>query len=307
MNTSMARVNGLFERDVCLTMELVPNNDQLIFFNGNTDPFTNNSGGTMLSENINTCNSIIGSANYDIGHVFSTGGGGVAYLGSPCGGSKAGGVTGGGSPVNDPFDVDYVAHEMGHQYGGNHTQNNSCNRASSAAYEPGSATTIMGYAGICAPNLQSNSDDHFHNHSINEMVAFTVNGNGNTCASISATGNGVPTVSAGADGLTIPSSTPFELTETGSDPDGDAVTYNWEQYDLGPSTASGDNNLTNPSDNQPIFRSFSDHIGYANLSTPSRFGQQHDDHRRTPAHLHARAAIQVLHSRQPRWGRWICR
>ena len=257
MNTSMARVNGLFERDVCLTMELVPNNDQLIFFNGNTDPFTNNSGGTMLSENINTCNSIIGSANYDIGHVFSTGGGGVAYLGSPCGGSKAGGVTGGGSPVNDPFDVDYVAHEMGHQYGGNHTQNNSCNRASSAAYEPGSATTIMGYAGICAPNLQSNSDDHFHNHSINEMVAFTVNGNGNTCASISATGNGVPTVSAGADGLTIPISTPFELTATGSDPDEDAVTYNWEQYDLGPSTASGDNSLTNPSGNQPIFRSFS--------------------------------------------------
>ena len=115
----------------------------------------------------------------------------------------------------------------------------------------------MGYAGICAPNLQSNSDDHFHNYSINEMVAFTVNGNGNTCASTSATGNGIPTVSGGVDGLTIPISTPFELTATGSDPDGDAVTYNWEQYDLGPSTASGDNNLTNPSGNQPIFRSFS--------------------------------------------------
>jgi len=257
MNTSMARVNGIFERDVCLTMELVPNNDQLIFFNGSTDPFTNNNGSAMLSENINTCNSIIGSANYDIGHVFSTGGGGVAYLQSPCGGSKAGGVTGGGSPVNDPFDVDYVAHEMGHQYGGNHTQNNSCNRASSAAYEPGSASSIMGYAGICAPNLQSNSDDHFHNHSINEMVAFTVNGNGNTCAVKTTTGNGIPVVSAGVDGLTIPISTPFELTASGSDPDGDAVTYNWEQYDLGPATASGDNNLTNPSGNQPIFRSFS--------------------------------------------------
>ncbi len=257
MNTSMARVNGLFERDVCLTMELVANNDQLVFLNAGSDPYTNNNGGTMLSENINTCNSVIGSANYDIGHVYSTGGGGVAYLQSPCGGSKAGGVTGQGAPVGDPFDVDYVAHEMGHQYGGNHTQNNSCNRASSAAYEPGSASTIMGYAGICAPNLQSNSDDHFHNHSINEMVSFTVNGNGNTCASSSATGNGIPTVSAGVDGLTIPISTPFELTATGSDPDGDAVTYNWEQYDLGPSTASGDNNLTNPSGNQPIFRSFS--------------------------------------------------
>ena len=245
-------------------MEIVANNDQIIFLNGSTDPYTNNSGGTMLSENINTCNSIIGSANYDIGHVFSTGGGGVAYLQSPCGGSKAGGVTGGGSPVGDPFDVDYVAHEMGHQYGGNHTQNNSCNRASSAAYEPGSASSIMGYAGICAPNLQSNSDDHFHNHSINEMIAFTVNGNGNSCAVTSATGNGIPTVSAGPDGLVLPISTPIELTATGSDPDGDAVTYNWEEYDLGPATASGDNNLTNPSGNQPIFRSFS------STSSPTR-------------------------------------
>ena len=264
MNTSMARVNGLFERDVCLTMELVPNNDQLVFLNGSNDPYTNSSGSQMLSQNINTCNSLIGSSNYDIGHVFSTGGGGVAYLQSPCGGSKAGGVTGQGAPVGDPFDVDYVAHEMGHQYGGNHTQNNSCNRASSAAFEPGSASTIMGYAGICAPNLQSNSDDHFHNHSINEMIAFTVNGNGNTCASTSSTGNGIPTVSAGVDGLTIPISTPFELTATGSDPDGDAVTYNWEQYDLGPSTATGDTNLTNPSGNQPIFRSFS------STSSPTR-------------------------------------
>ena len=180
MNTSMARVNSLFERDVCLTMELVPNNDQLIFFDGNSDPFTNNNGGAMLSENINTCNSIIGSANYDIGHVFSTGGGGVAYLQSPCGGSKAGGVTGGGSPVNDPFDVDYVAHEMGHQYGGNHTQNNSCNRASSAAYEPGSASTIMGMQAFVRPTCRAILT------TISTITAssrwwFTVNGNGNTC------------------------------------------------------------------------------------------------------------------------------
>lgn len=264
MNTSMARVNGIFERDVCLTMELVANNDQLVFLNSGSDPYTNSNGSAMLSQNINTCNSVIGSANYDIGHVFSTGGGGVAYLQSPCGGSKAGGVTGQGAPVGDPFDVDYVAHEMGHQYGGNHTQNNSCNRASSAAYEPGSASTIMGYAGICAPNLQSNSDDHFHNHSINEMISFTVNGNGNTCSVKTPTGNGLPTVSAGSDGLVVPISTPLELTATGSDPDGDAVTYNWEEYDLGPSTATGDNNLTNPSGNQPIFRSFS------STSSPTR-------------------------------------
>ena len=258
MNTSMARVNGIYERDVCLTMEIVANNDDLIFLDEDSDPYSNFSGGTMLSQNVSTCNSIIGSGNYDIGHVYSTGGGGIASLQSPCNNNqKARGVTGQASPVGDPFDVDYVAHEMGHQYGGNHTQNNGCNRASSAAYEPGSATTIMGYAGICPPNLQSNSDDHFHNHSINEMIAFTVNGGGNSCAVKTSTGNSVPTVSAGPDGLVVPMSTPLELTATASDADGDALTYNWEQYDLGPATAFGDNNLTNPSGNQPIFRSFS--------------------------------------------------
>lgn len=257
MATTMNRVNGVYERDVAIHMNIIGNNNLIVYTNGATDPYTNNSGSTMLNENQTNCDAVIGSANYDIGHVFSTGGGGIAQLQSPCGSGKARGVTGGGSPVGDPFDIDYVAHEMGHQFGGNHTQNNPCNRASSAAYEPGSASTIMGYAGICAPNLQSNSDDHFHNHSINEMINFSVNGNGNTCAVITATGNTAPTVEAGSNGLTIPANTPFELTATGFDADGDALTYNWEEYDLGPATASGDNNLTNPSGTQPIFRSWS--------------------------------------------------
>ena len=257
MNTSMARVNGVFERDVCIRMIIVDNNESVIFLNSGSDPYSNGNGGTMLSQNQSTCDSNIGYNNYDIGHVFSTGGGGVAYLQSPCGGNKAGGVTGQTSPVNDPFDIDYVAHEMGHQWGGNHTQNNSCNRSSGAAYEPGSASTIMGYAGICAPNLQSNSDDHFHNHSINEMISFTVNGNGNSCDVPSSTNNTIPTVTIFNSGSAIPANTPFELIASGLDSDGDAITYNWEQYDLGPQTSSSDGNLMFPSGNQPIFRSWS--------------------------------------------------
>jgi len=256
MVTSMNRVNGVFERDCSITMVIVANNDQIIFLNGGTDPYTNGNGGAMLGQNQTTCDNIIGSANYDIGHVYSTGGGGVAFLQSPCGGNKAGGVTGQGSPVGDPFDIDYVAHEMGHQYGGNHTQNNSCNRSNGAAFEPGSASTIMGYAGICAPNLQSNSDDHFHNHSYNEMINFTVNGNGNTCATVTNTGNTPPLVTLDAGGQVIPFSTPFELTAVASDADGDAITYNWEEYDLGPATAGGDTDLSNPSGTQPTFRSW---------------------------------------------------
>ena len=256
MNTSMNRVNGVYERDIAIRMVLVPNNDQIIFLNAATDPYTNNSGATMLNENQTTCNNIIGTANYDIGHVYSTGGGGIAQLNSPCGTGKARGVTGQPTPVGDPFDIDYVCHEMGHQFGANHTQNNNCNRASTAAYEPGSASTIMGYAGICPPNLQSNSDDHFHTRSYQEMYNFSVLGAGNSCASITSTGNTPPTVTVQPGGFFIPISTPFELTATGSDADGDALTYNWEQYNLGPATATGDNTLTNPSGNQPIFRSW---------------------------------------------------
>lgn len=256
MATSLVRINGVYHRDVAIHMELIANNDAIIYLNGSTDPYTNNDGGTMLSQNQTTVDNVIGSANYDIGHVFSTGGGGVAYLQSPCSGFKAGGVTGGSNPVGDPFDIDYVCHEMGHQFGANHTQNNSCNRSTNAAYEPGSASTIMGYAGICAPNLQSNSDDHFHVHSINEIISFSVNGNGNNCAVVTSSGNTPPTVTMPVSGKTIPKSTPFELTAAGSDADGAAaLTYNWEEYDLGPATASGDNNLTNPSGNQPIMRS----------------------------------------------------
>ena len=253
MVTTMNRVNGIYERDMGLRMVLVGNNSQLIYTNANNDPYTNSSGGAMLGENQSNINSVIGSANYDIGHVFSTGGGGVATLNSPCSNnSKARGVTGRGAPIGDPFDVDYVAHEMGHQFGGNHTFNNSCsgNRNSSTAYEPGSGSTIMAYAGICAPNVQSNSDDHFHGGSLEEMYNF-ITGGGN-CATIINLPNNAPTAVAG-NNYTIPISTPFELTGSSTDPNGDPVSYCWEQMDNGIATMPP----VSTSSSGPAFRSFS--------------------------------------------------
>ena len=258
MNTSMNRINGVYEREVAIRMVLVADNDLLVYTNAAEDPYTNDDGGTLLSENQSNIDAVIGSANYDIGHVFSTAGGGVAVLGSVCRGDKAHGVTGRSAPIGDPFDIDFVAHEIGHQFGATHTFNNSCggNRYGGGAYEPGSGSTIMAYGGLCAPNLQSSGDGYFHNASYNEIVNFSVNGGGNACATIKQTGNSPPSVTMPQANLSIPISTPFELTMVGSDLDQDALTYIWEQFDLGPATASGDDDLSQPSGNQPIFRSW---------------------------------------------------
>ncbi len=259
--TTINRVNEVYESDFSVRLNLVGDNDQLIYTNPNSDPYTNGNGD--LNSNTGNINSEIGSGSYDVGHIFQTSGGGVAGLGVVCSSSKGRGLTGLPQPTGDPFYIDYVAHEIGHQFDGLHTFNgtsSSCggaNRSSSAAYEPGSGATVMAYAGICDDeNLQNNSDPYFHTHSISEVNAFITNGGGSSCASISDTGNTPPLVEAGIN-YTIPANTPFTLVGSASDADtGDEalLTYVWEQYDLGSSSSSPATMVDNG--NRPIFRSF---------------------------------------------------
>lgn len=255
--TSVNRVDGVYEKEVSVRLVLVPTETMVIFTSASTDPFSgNNNASVLIGESQSIITNTIGTANFDIGHTFSTGGGGLAGLGVVCSNSqKASGITGSPSPVGDPYDIDYVAHEMGHQFGGNHTFNSttgSCgggNRNAATAVEPGSGITIMAYAGICVTNdLAANSIAYFHAISYDEIVNFTNSGGGNSCAVTSTTGNNPPTVS-GLASYAVPVSTPFYLTGSATDPNGDPLTYSWEETSIG---TSGNWN----SNVKPYFRSY---------------------------------------------------
>ena len=238
MVVSMERINGIYERDLSLEMQLIANNDDLIFIE--SDEFNNTNAQILINQSQTVIDATVGFDSYDIGHTVSTGGGGLAQKPSVCTASKARGITGSSGPVGDPFDIDYVAHEMGHQFGADHTFNGiggSCStgtRANTYAVEPGSGSTIMAYAGICAPvNVQNNSDAYFHAVSLTQMVNH-INGGGN-CAVAVPNGN-IPPAIAPLANYTIPNGTPFVLKGIATDTDNATLTYTWEQTNNNVST-----------------------------------------------------------------------
>ncbi|WP_415329023.1 reprolysin-like metallopeptidase [Chryseobacterium sp. MMS23-Vi53] len=255
INATMTRVNGVFEKDFALHL-FVQNYPGIIYTNAATDPYSNANAGVAGAWNLelqNTLTTNVGNANYDIGHLFgaSGGGGNAGCIGCVCTDPTTAEPEGKGSgftspanaiPQGDSFDIDYVAHEMGHQLGANHTFSMNV-EGTGVNMEPGSGSTIMGYAGITgATDVQAHSDAYFH---VASILQVEDNLSTTTCDVETSVTNHPPTINALTD-YTIPKGTAFVLTGTATDLENDPMTYTWEQFDSTntPVTAVTGNNTT---------------------------------------------------------------
>ncbi len=243
INATLTRANGVYEKDLALHLNLVAASTNVIYYNASTDPYSNASsgvGGAWNNELQSTLTSVIGDANYDIGHLFgaSGGGGNAGCIGCICSSGKGSGFTSPADdiPAGDNFDIDYVVHEVGHQLGANHTYS-MLNEGTGVNKEIGSGITIMGYAGITSYDVAAHSIDAYHEASIAQIQT---NLNSKTCPATATITNSTPVVAA-VSSYTIPKSTPFALTGSATDADGDALTYSWEQDDNASSSQTNAN------------------------------------------------------------------
>lgn len=262
--TALNRINQIYLLEFGVRMELIADNDNLIFLDGNTDPYldpTNGSG--LLGQNAPAFQGAgIFPATYDVGHVFTIGcanGLGGVVNGRACDNDgKMRGVTCWGSTNIESIIAGIMAHEVGHQFTCGHSWDNcpvsAEQRSGANAYEPGSGTTIMSYSGTCGDqNIQGGGRGDYFNIGSLESFFNYARGVVANCGVRESKGNNEPEVTIPIEGgFIIPGSTPFELTAVGSDIDGDDVLYCWEQHDLG----GFPSRIGEPTGNSPIFRSW---------------------------------------------------
>jgi len=264
INTTVTNVNAIFENDFNVNLVLIANNDDVVYLDGATDPYDSVDDSNYNQELADNLDLVYMDSEYDIGHLMGGigGNGNAGCIGCVCvdgelvtNDHKGSGYTTNTVPVGPAFDVDYVAHEIGHQFGGRHTFTHSSEGAGDAQMEPGSGSTIMGYAGITgATDVQSNSDPYFHAISIQQITAHVAS---RTCDVETAIVNNVPVANAGSSPITLPVGTPFILTGSATDADGgDMLTYCWEQFDENNGTGGGFPDETSTNSDLPLFRSY---------------------------------------------------
>ncbi|WP_158771404.1 reprolysin-like metallopeptidase [Paraglaciecola sp. L1A13] len=264
MITLVNRVNQILLVDTAIQFELV-DNDDIIFTDPDTDPYSDSDANADIETNQQVIDDAVGSDNYDIGHLLATNPGGLAYVGVVClSAYKAQGYTGNTNPQGERFYIDLVIHELGHQLDAEHSFNaqdlDSCDeeqRSSFSAFEPGSGSTIMSYAGICSTqNIQNNSSPYFHAGSVEQIRDYVETGRGRLCGTTTSLTNSAPSLTLTNDNYTIPANTPF-LLDVEAD-DSDLLTYTWEQIDVGGVDGGTANASEMASDNgaNPLFRSY---------------------------------------------------
>lgn len=261
INHTLTRVNGIFERDLALQL-ILQDFPQLIFTDPKTDPYsdyTSGANGSWSAELQNTLTSTIGNGAYDLGHLFGANGGGgnAGRVGMVCQDDSADAADlnkgaaftspADGKPEGDTFDIDFVAHELGHQLGATHTFSYVLEKQGTSV-EPGSGSTIMGYAGITTADVQQHSDAYFHAISIDQIQKKM---QAVSCDKEIPIANQPPVIQPLA-AYTIPKSTAFVLAASATDPENDPLTYTWEQTNDARSPVTV---ITGNEPSGPIYRS----------------------------------------------------
>lgn len=288
--------NLIYEVDLGITLSLV--NTQ-IYGDPATDPFTPDGAGGdhRVNQAAEVVAMNFAENTYDVGQVFhnssvggSWSGGGVAGIGVACSSSTFFSTSSSYESTNDGLTgpnkaaawsgsfnntgngwIQLSAHELGHQFNASHTFNGSgsnCvggNVPQNDSYEIGSGTTIMSYNGLCSAGQNipdgGEDDNYFHTSSIERMINYITTGTGSNCGTDNNIVNTAPTIDANPNNqtYTIPINTPFELTGTASDIEGDNLTYCWEQYDedgSGTPTQGKIGSAAAADPLAPLFRSF---------------------------------------------------
>jgi len=261
--TIVNRINSVYEREVAVRMILIADTDKVIFDSADDDPFppVSNGMGPIISQNAITQNTIIGFNNFDIGHVFGVGSyQGLASLGSVCTNRKSQAASyARTTPMGDAYVINIVCHEMGHQFNAAHTMYHCHNVNNSTAFEPGSGTTIMSYAGICGfgANVQQNADDYYHTNSLQSIIGYSRSSGISNCGTETDFGNTYPDIILDYPRLRIPVRTPFRLTAGATDDETpNTITFNWEQYQNGNRDFEDSPwDIGSPVGEEPLFRS----------------------------------------------------